>query len=72
MQRHLDLIDRLLADKEKLSKQLEDSQGSLAAQDSKHAAAVEALKAGWAKELRLQKEQWVAAEKVHLSRLEAA
>jgi hypothetical protein len=64
MQRHLDLIDRLLADKDTLSKQLDEAQTSVAAQEARCAATVDALKAGWAQELRKQRDQWMAAEKV--------
>lgn len=64
MQRHLDLIDRLLADKDTLAKHLDEAQASVAAQEAKCAATVDALKAGWTQELRKQRDQWMAAEKV--------
>jgi hypothetical protein len=64
MQRHLDLIDRLLADKDALAAQVEAGKRAATELEAKHAAALEALKAGWAQELRKQKEAWMAAEKV--------
>jgi 5-azacytidine-induced protein 1 len=64
MQRHLDLIDRLLADKDVLAKQVEECNAAIEAEHGKHSASVEALKAGWSTELRKQREHWVAAEKV--------
>lgn len=65
MQRHLDLIDRLLADKDTLAAQVEDLKQAASELHSKHASAIDALKQGWAVELRKQKEAWAAAEKVH-------
>lgn len=63
MQRHLDLIDRLLADKDALAKQVDEAAAAVEAERGRHAAAVEALRQGWAAELRKQKEGWAAAEK---------
>jgi 5-azacytidine-induced protein 1 len=62
MQRHLDLIDRLLADKDALGKQVEECNAAVEAEQAKHSASVDALKAGWATELRKQREHWCAAE----------
>lgn len=64
MKRHLDLIDRLLADKDALSKQAEAAKDQLASLEGKHSETVSAMKAGWVQELRKQKESWTAAEKV--------
>jgi cob(I)alamin adenosyltransferase len=64
MQRHLDLIDRLLADKDALAAQVEAGKRAATELEAKHAAALEALKAEWAQELRKQKEAWMVAEKV--------
>jgi RNA processing factor Prp31 len=67
MQRHLDLIDRLLADKDALAAQVDAVKKAAAEHEVKHKAAIEALKSGWAQELRKQKEAWTAAEKVLFS-----
>lgn len=64
MQRHLDLIDRLLADKDTLAGQVDEQKQAASDSDSKHLSAIDALKKGWAVELRKQKEAWAAAEKV--------
>lgn len=64
MQRHLDLIDRLLADKDALSERVDAAAATAAARDVKHAQALAALKRGWAAELTRQREAWTAAEKV--------
>ena len=69
MQRHLDLIDRLLADKDALAAQVEAGKQALADAEARQAAALVALKAGWAAELRKQKEAWTAAEKVRSRRM---
>lgn len=64
LKRHLDLIDRLLADKDALSRQLDETKDQLGAQEAKHDDTVAAMKAGWAVELKKQKDNWAAAEKV--------
>lgn len=67
LKRHLDLIDRLLADKDSLAKQVEDTKEQLADLQAKHNDTVAAMKAGWAQELKKQKDTWAAAEKVVFS-----
>lgn len=64
LKRHLDLIDRLLADKDSLARQVDDAKEKLGNLEAKHADTVSALKAGWAQELKKQKDGWTAAEKV--------
>jgi 5-azacytidine-induced protein 1 len=64
MQRHLDLIDRLLADKDTLAQQVHDLQEGSKAREEKHSKTLDALKQGWVQELRQQKEAWAAADKV--------
>ena len=63
MQRHLDLIDRLLADKDALGCRIEELQAQTQAQHSQHSKALSALKEGWAQELLQQRGAWAAAEK---------
>jgi hypothetical protein len=68
LQRHLDLIDRLLSDKDVLTRQIDSMQEQHSAESAKHEDTMKAMKAGWAQELRQQKEAWSAAEKVCLQR----
>ncbi|KAL0047405.1 hypothetical protein WJX82_002558 [Trebouxia sp. C0006] len=63
MTRHLAFIDRLLADKDKLSAKCMQLGKDMKAAEAKHAAGVESLKEGWVVELKRQKEAWSAAEK---------
>ncbi|KAL0037647.1 hypothetical protein WJX77_006084 [Trebouxia sp. C0004] len=63
MARHLAFIDRLLADKDKLSAKCMQLGKDMKAAEAKHAAGVESLKEGWVVELKKQKEAWTAAEK---------
>eukprot|EP00892_Ulva_mutabilis_P007178 jgi/Ulvmu1/4832/UM020_0118.1 len=63
LKRHLDLIDRLLADKDALSHRLDDAKDQLGSLEARHDDTVAAMKAGWALELRRQKDGWAAAEK---------
>lgn len=64
LKRHLDLIDRLLADKDALSKQVDHTNKQLAVLEGKHADTIAAMKSGWAQELKRQKDGWAASEKV--------
>jgi ribosomal 50S subunit-associated protein YjgA (DUF615 family) len=66
LQRHLDLIDRLLSDKDVLTRKIDSMQEQHNAESSKHEGTLKAMKAGWAQELRQQKEAWSAAEKARL------
>uniref|UniRef100_A0A061RE31 5-azacytidine-induced protein 1 n=2 Tax=Tetraselmis sp. GSL018 TaxID=582737 RepID=A0A061RE31_9CHLO len=62
--RHLEFIDRLLADKESLSAKCTSLASEMESMESRHEAAVAALKDRWAAELKRQKEAWAAAEKI--------
>jgi hypothetical protein len=64
MQRHLDLIDRLLADKDTLAQQVHNLQEGSKAREDKYGKTLDALKQGWVQELKQQKEAWAAAENV--------
>lgn len=64
LQRHLDLIDRLLSDKDVLTRQIDSLQEQHTVENSKYEDTMKAMKAGWAQELRQQKDAWSAAEKV--------
>eukprot|EP00873_Tetraselmis_striata_P033440 jgi/Tetstr1/453704/TSEL_040660.t1 len=62
--RHLEFIDRLLADKDSLAAKCTSLANEVQGMESRHEAAMAALKDGWAAELRRQKEAWAAAEKI--------
>ncbi|KAL1525669.1 hypothetical protein AB1Y20_020519 [Prymnesium parvum] len=61
--RHLSFIDRLLADKQELSKQCEGLTAQLRALEDKFVAAEVKREEAYAKELRRQKELWAKAER---------
>jgi 5-azacytidine-induced protein 1 len=61
--RHLEFIDRLLADKAELSKQCESLTSQMRSLEERYAAGEAKREEAYAKELRKQKEVWASAEK---------
>ncbi|GIL49463.1 hypothetical protein Vafri_5793 [Volvox africanus] len=61
--RHMAFVDRLLADKEALSRRAQQLVDQAKAAEERQERAIAKLKEGWAAELKRQKETWAAAEK---------
>ncbi|GIM00334.1 hypothetical protein Vretimale_5477 [Volvox reticuliferus] len=61
--RHMAFVDRLLADKEALSRRAQQLTEQAKAVEERQERAIAKLKEGWAAELKRQKEAWAAAEK---------
>ncbi|KIY95866.1 hypothetical protein MNEG_12097 [Monoraphidium neglectum] len=61
--RQLAFIDRLMADKDDLTRALAAAGEASQASEARYGAAIAALKEGWAGELRRQREGWAAAER---------
>ena len=63
VKRHVEFIDRLLADKAELAKQCEGLAGQMRSLEERYAAGEAKREEAYAKELRKQKELWGQAEK---------
>ncbi|GLI64721.1 hypothetical protein VaNZ11_008065 [Volvox africanus] len=61
--RQMAFVDRLLADKEALSRRAQQLMEQAKAAEERQERAIAKLKEGWAAELKRQKETWAAAEK---------
>lgn len=61
--RHLAFVDRLLADKDVLTRRVAELSDQLQGSGEKQERAIGKLKEGWVAELKRQKEGWAAAEK---------
>ena len=62
MARHLEFIDRLLVDKQELSKRCEGLTEQAKAVEAKYEAQIGRQEEGYAKELRRQRTLWTQAE----------
>lgn len=63
LKRHLNFIDRILKDKDVLSKKCEGLAGELKSLEEMYSSKIERLQQQWACELKKQKEVWHQAEK---------
>ncbi|GAX81176.1 hypothetical protein CEUSTIGMA_g8609.t1 [Chlamydomonas eustigma] len=62
--RHLGFIDRIMADKDDLSRKCDSLAELIRSSEERHEVAMQKMKGGWADELRKQREGWAAAEKL--------
>jgi 5-azacytidine-induced protein 1 len=71
VKRHLNFIDKLLVDKEELSKQCEKLVDELKSNERKHHEGLEGLETKYSKELKKAKDSWAAEEKARREKWEA-